>query len=146
MKSLIFTKSWIQALVVVAVVGCATACKTSVNTVGRAEPTSQRQMISDRRILTDASLNRKVWIVGLNEALTDSGLLKVQVEVFNRTRSIQRFSYRFEWFDANGMLVRSPTIGAVPCQIEGGESLFLSSLAPRIDSTDFRIKFIESKR
>jgi uncharacterized protein YcfL len=139
-------KNGLRMLLFVAVAGGATACKTSVNTVERAEPTSQRQMISDRRILTDPSLNRKVWIVGLNEALTDTGLLKVQVEVFNRTRSIQRFSYRFEWFDANGMLVRSPSIGAVPCQIEGGESLFLSSLAPRADSTDFRIKFIEGKR
>ena len=114
MKSLISLKNGLRMLLFAAIAGGAAACKTSVNTVERADPTSQRQMISDRRILTDASLNRKVWIVGLNEALTDTGLLKVQVEVFNRTRSIQRFSYRFEWFDANGMLVRSPTIGAVP--------------------------------
>ena len=56
-------------------------CKTSVNTVERAEPTSQRQMLSDKRIITDPGLNRKVWVVGVNEALTAGGLLKVQVEV-----------------------------------------------------------------
>src|ERR1041385_8653917 len=79
-----------------------TGC-TTVNTVENAQKEAPRNMVSDQRVVTDASLNRKVAIVGINTAMTPGGLLKVQVELENHTRSLQRFLYRFEWFDADGM-------------------------------------------
>ena len=78
---------------------------TTVNSVENADKQGQRQMVTDQRAITDASLGRKVSIVGVNQSMTPGGLLKVQVELQNRTRSLQRFNYRFEWFDANGMQV-----------------------------------------
>src|ERR1039458_4702126 len=75
---------------------------TTVNSVENADKQGQRQMVTDQRAITDASLDRKVSIVGVNQSMTPDGLLKVQVELQNRTRSLQRFNYRFEWFDANG--------------------------------------------
>jgi len=37
--------------------------------------------------------------------MTPGGFLKVQIELLNNTRSPQRFSYHFEWFDADGMQI-----------------------------------------
>lgn len=119
-------------------------CKTSMNTVERAEPLGQRAMLSDKRVLTDAGLSRKVYVVGVNESKTPGGFTQVQVEVLNRTRSSQTFSYRFEWFDANGMQLASPAGGMISRRIESGESVFLSSVAPVPSSQDFRLKLIES--
>jgi uncharacterized protein YcfL len=82
---------------------------TTVNTVENADKQGQRQMVTDQRAITDASLGRKVSIVGVNQSMTPGGLLKVQVELQNRTRSLQRFSYNFEWFDANGMQINNIT-------------------------------------
>ncbi len=101
-------------------------------------------MVSDQRVITDASLNRKVAIVGVNAAMTPGGLLKAQVELENRTRSLQRFLYRFEWFDANGMQVNNIISASVPEQIEGKESKFIYSVAPNPNCRDFRVKFIEA--
>jgi uncharacterized protein YcfL len=118
-------------------------CKTSVNSVENAQKTGQRQMISDQRVITDRNLAKKVSIVGVNQVMTPGGFLKVQIELLNLTRSPQRFSYRFEWFDANGMLLNSAAAPTFPDQIDGGEDKFISGQAPTPSCKDFRVKFLE---
>ncbi|MEI9962932.1 MAG: YcfL family protein [Limisphaerales bacterium] len=125
---------------VVALTGC-----TTVNTIENADKSGQREMVADQRAITDGSLGRKVSIVGVNTSQTPSGLLKVQVELLNRTRSLQRFNYRFEWFDANGMQVNNVISALKNDQIEGKESKFIFSVAPNPNCQDFRVKFIEAE-
>src|SRR5882672_25177 len=121
-----------------------TGCQTSVNTVSR-EPPAQRQMVTDKRVITDANLGRKVYVIGVAEAPTPGGVLQIQVEVWNRTGSAQRFNYWFEWFDSNGMQVNPTSTAKIPCLLEGGETRLLSSVAPTPLCKDFRVKFIEAK-
>jgi uncharacterized protein YcfL len=119
-------------------------CSNSMNSVENAQKTGQRQMISDQRAVTDTGLGKKVSIVGVNSAMTPSGFLKVQIELLNTTKSFQRFSYHFEWFDANGMQLSTLAPAEIPDQIEGGEDKFISSVAPTPACKDFRVKFIEN--
>lgn len=121
-----------------------TGCASTVNTVERAAPVGQRQMVNDKRVITDAGLNRAVRIVGVNE--TPGEHLKIQVELLNTTSSLKSFNYRFEWFDANGVLVNTPTSTYLPRQIEGKESIFISAVAPTPSAKDFRLKLLESTR
>ena len=118
-------------------------CRTSVNSIENAQKEGQRQMISDSRVITDGSLAKKVSFVGINQTMTPGGLLKIQIELLNRKRSLQRFSYQFEWFDTSGMLINNVASPTVPDQIEGGESKFISSVAPTPTARDFRVKFLE---
>ena len=139
-----------QFLLPLVVVGCATGllavsgCKTSVNSVENAQKSGQRQMVSDSRVITDGSLANKVSIVGVNQTMTPGGFLKVQVELLNKTRSYQAFSYHFEWFDASGMQMASLATGAIGSTIEGKESKFISAVAPTPVCKDFRLKLIEN--
>jgi uncharacterized protein YcfL len=119
-------------------------CTTTVNTVERAEPTGRKQMVKDKRVITDPSLERKVSVIGINEDMTPGGMLQVQVEVWNQTNSKQSFDYSFQWFDAAGMQVQPTSVALLPCTIEGQETRFLSSVAPTSRCRDFRVKFIES--
>ena len=121
------------------------SCST-VNTVERETPTGTRQPIADKRIITDATLNRKVSIVGLNEGMTNGGFLRIQIEVLNMKNSMQEFSYNVEWFDMNGMLMSSPSIVWISKQIEGRETLTITAVAPKATAKDFRIKLIENVR
>ena len=57
-------------------VGCESS-SDRVNSVERAVPVGQRQMLMDRRIIRDPGLADQVWVVGLNQAMTPTGLLKV---------------------------------------------------------------------
>ncbi|MEJ0091077.1 MAG: YcfL family protein [Limisphaerales bacterium] len=121
-----------------------TGCKTTVNSVENAQKEGQRQMISDSRVITDSGLNNKVSIVGVNTTMTPGGLLKVQVELLNKTRSYQAFNYRFEWFDASGMQLNNVASALIPSTIEGRESKFISAVAPTPACKDFRLKLIEN--
>ena len=116
---------------------------TTVNTVESAQPTAQRQMLPDKRVITDATLNRHVNILGVNAATGAGGFLKIQVDIQNRTSSLQSFTYRVEWFDENGMIINLPTASAIPRSIEGKETMSITATAPTERAKDFRIKFLE---
>ena len=117
---------------------------TTVNSVENAQKSGQRQMVADARVITDGSLAKKVAIVGVNTAMTPGGLLKVQVELLNRTRFYEAFSYHFEWFDASGMQMNSLSPAVIGSTIEGKESQFISAVAPTPACKDFRLKLIEN--
>jgi len=119
-------------------------CKTSMNSVENAQKSGHREMVSDSRVISDGSLNKKVSVVGVNQTMTPGGLLKVQVELLNRTRSYQAFNYRFEWFDANGMQMNSLSPAVIGSTIEGKESKFISAVAPTPMCKDFRLKLLEN--
>ncbi len=120
----------------------ATGC-TTVNTAENAQPVAQRQMLPDRRVITDSSLNRHVNILGINTTTGPGGFLKIQVELQNNSRFQHNFTYRVEWFDENGMLIDLPTTAALPRSIEGKETMTISATAPTDRAKDFRIKFLE---
>jgi uncharacterized protein YcfL len=128
------------AAIALAVAGC----HNSMNTVENAQKEGQRNMIADQRVVTDSGLGKAVSVVGVNTGMTPGGFLKVQVELFNRTRSLHPFSYRFEWFDQNGMQVNQSLSPVVADQIEGGESKFISAIAPTMTCKDFRLKLLEA--
>ena len=117
---------------------------TSVNTVERAQPVGERHLVSDKRVITDRTLDRAVRIVGMSEGATPDGFIKVQVEVHNTGRWKKSFSYKVEWFDASGVIVDTPASTSITRQIEGGEALFLSAVAPNATAKDFRFKFMET--
>jgi len=121
-----------------------TGCKSSMNSVENAQKTGQRQMVADQRAVTDKKLANKVSIVGVNSTMTPGGFLQVQIELLNNTRSPQNFSYQFEWFDANGMLLTALAPAEIPDVIQGGEDKFISTVAPTPACRDFRVKFIRN--
>ncbi len=138
-------KNIIQSIVPACLLFVFTSC-TTVNTVERADPVGTKQMVADKRVITDDTLKRKVSIVGVNESTTSGGFLQVQIEVLNQKNSMQDFNYRFEWFDMNGMLVNTPASVWIPRQIEGQESLFITAVAPTTTAKDFKVKFMENVR
>lgn len=122
-------------------VGC-----TTVNTVERADPVGQRQMVDDKRVITDSSLGRRVRIVGVNvDESAPGGMLKVQVEIQNTSRSRQAFNYRWEWFDAAGMIVATPMTTGTTRDVEGKENILITATAPNPRVKDFRLKLIEAR-
>ena len=119
-----------------------TGCKT-VNTLEPAQPTAQREMLSDKRVITDSTLNRRVRILGVNQAISPAGFLKIQVDLLNTTSRPQSFSYRVEWFDENAMIIELPTKTAIPRTLDGKETISITATAPTPRAKDFRIKFLE---
>ena len=57
-----------------------------------------------------------------------------------------RFNYRFDWFDAQGLPVSTPTATMVSQTIEAGQILVLTSVAPTPTAKDFRLTVQQSTR
>ena len=129
------------AAVAISVTGC-----RSVNTTQPSDRVNPPRIISDKRVVTDPSLQRRVQVVELHEAESPNGHLRVQANVLNTTRRYRTFNYRFEWFDQDGILLETPASGYRSRQIEGGESLMLVGVAPTATAKDFRLKLIEDVR
>lgn len=116
---------------------------TTVNSAQRTVPQALKNNVDITKVITDPSLKRKVQIVGINEATVSGNMLKIQVELQNRTNSYQDFHYTFDWFDVDGMLVSSPTGGWRPSGIQARESKSISAVAPTPDTVDFMLKLKE---
>ena len=119
-------------------------CKTSVNSVENAQKTGQRQMVSDQRAVTDNEPRQESFHRRRQSAMTPGGFLKVQIELLNTTRSPQRFSYHFEWFDANGMQITTLRPPRFPTRFRAAKTSSFPAMAPTPECRDFRVKFIEN--
>lgn len=131
----------LAAVILAGLVG--TGCQTTVNTVQPAQPSAEVRELVTKKIITDPSLNRRVRVVNVIASTGPTGFLTVQVDVQNVSQAAQRYTYRVEWFDENGILITLPSAGAIPRIIEGGEVQSIVVTAPTQQAKDFRIKLQE---
>lgn len=117
-------------------------CNT-VNTVTRGQPVGQPDVIADDRIITDSGLNNIAQIVRLSQSRTAADHLKIQVELFNNSRSVNSFRYRFEWLDGDGMLIEHIADNWELVTMEGKESRLITEVSPHQRAQDFRFMVIE---
>lgn len=122
----------------------ATGCATSVNTVSRAESQASPSYVNDQRVITDASLGRKVAIVSVNEGRASGDLLRIQVTLENRSSKPQAFTYKFDWISQEGMELSGPTGGWKQIQLQGRETRAVSAIATNPSAVDFRLKLREN--
>ncbi|HET6202019.1 MAG TPA: YcfL family protein [Planctomycetota bacterium] len=69
-----------------------------------------------------------------------SGVVEVQFELRNRTLREQRFDVRFEWADAAGMNVDSPSTHWTPIVLGGNEKRPVAGTAPQLDAVRCTLK------
>jgi len=121
------------------------ACST-VNTVERADPQGHKQMVSDKRIITDSSLDDYAYIAGINESIVSDNLLKIQIEIVNSSTAYRSVNYQFSWFDENGMEVSGITSPWQTLNLEGGERKYISAVATNPKAKDFTLKLLPNVR
>ncbi len=137
------------ALVLLALLPVSPGCSTrdhQVNTVENSNPAYVRHPIEDKRIVRDKGTARSVSVLNVIDGTTADGGLRVGVEVQNQRTKSFRFNYRFDWFDGQGFPVNTPTTTMVSQQLEGGQILVLTSVAPNASVKDFRLSIQESTR
>jgi uncharacterized protein YcfL len=120
-------------------------CATSVNTVSRAQPQATPDLVSDQRVITDATLGRTIGIVSVNQATVSGNLLKIQVTLINKSSKAKAFDYKFDWIAQDGMELSGPAGGWKQIQLEGKEERSISAIATRPSAVDFRLKLREVK-
>lgn len=97
------------------------------------------------RMVSNGWLNYKANIVGVREGTVNENIRKIAIDVYSDQATLQRFSYRFEWFDASGLLVPNPTSAYTSVAIQPKETITLTSVAPSPAATDWRVTFLDQK-
>ena len=135
-----------------------TACQNSVNTVENADKTMTPNTISDSRFITDSFLKRRLALQSLTTGRTADGFMRAQLEVVNvRTGALAqawsgmtgenpyKIRYRFTWFTEDGMAVNNTVLADwQDATIIPGETLFLQSVAPYKNCSDFKVSLREA--
>jgi uncharacterized protein YcfL len=115
-------------------------CHHTVNTVEVGTASSAAGEY--RWIQTDERLSEIASVVSARKTKADD-LLKVQVELMNHHSKPRKFYYRFEWLEADGMMVESPTPIWMLRTILPKETILLQAVAPNPRVADCRLKLQE---
>lgn len=102
--------------------------------------------VAFEKIITNGWLNYKANIVGVREGTVSDNLRKVAVDVYSDQATQQRFSYKFEWFDAGGIPIANPTGALTSATIQPKETITLSSVAPAPAATQWRLTLVDQKQ
>ena len=96
------------------------ACQDSVNTLENTDKTAQREYVNSQYFSTDSYCRDRITILAINKATTDSGLMKLQVQIRSNRYGFwselwsdimganpYHISYKVDWLDAKGMKVNT---------------------------------------
>jgi len=119
-------------------------CRT-VNSSQPADPQATPEVVEDERVSTDASVSASAQILAINETRLPSGLLKVQAEIYNKTRVKRTVNYRFEWVRQDGMAAHAMPAGWPSSRLFGKERKFISATATDPEAVDFRLKIVDNR-
>jgi len=119
-------------LVTAAIVGC----QRTVDTVQVGDSLGT----SYKWVQTDSGASQAFKVITARKTRTETGQLKVEVELQNIRKSYERFVYKFEWFDAKGMEISSITNDWQVRVVNGLETVTLTGIAADARVTDCRVK------
>ena len=152
MKRSILTGGFAAAIMLLA------GCQNTVNTVENADKNMTPNTISDARFVTDGFLKRRLALQSLTTGRTADGFMRAQLEVVNVRTGVfseawsditgenpYKIRYRFTWFTEDGMAVNNTVLADwQDATIIPGETLFLQSVAPYKNCSDFKISLREA--
>jgi len=120
----------------------AAGCSTPVNTIDAANPNATPTIVDSRVDIFDNNLAKRLSLVSVNEAQLGD-LLQIQATFRNRQVKPRTFAYQFQWIQQNGMVVTSPSPVWQNATVEGGQTISVSSVAPKPSVVDFRLSLRE---
>ena len=143
---------WFAAALVLA------ACQNTVNTVENADKTMTPNTVADARFVTDGFLKDRLALQSVTLGKTADGFKRVQLEVINLRTGVlsqawsgitgenpYKIRYRFTWFTEDGMAVNNTVLADWrDATIIPGETLYLQSVAPYKNCSDFKISLKEA--
>jgi uncharacterized protein YcfL len=128
-----------------AVTLCALAGCNTANTTMASGPANADGSVPFKQIVTNGWLNYKANIVSVREGIVNGDMKRVAVDVYSDQLTTQRFSYRFDWSDAQGMPVQSATASLTSVTIKPKETITLTSVAPSPQAVQWRLTFLDKQ-
>ena len=85
-------------------------------------------LVGDRINVTNAVLRRNA-----------GGFMQLHIEGYNNSYNTERFQYKVEWVDADGLVIGTKTSTWLPASAAGKSNFTIMATAPRTNAVDFRM-------
>lgn len=147
-QAILFMKKITAVIIILSMIGFFAGCRhRSVNTVSNMEVKAKITRIDSTRVDTDSYLTRRLILVDLRESKTNDGYMRVQAFFKNRVKSKYAFIYQFNWYDDQGVEVRNPDNQEwIRKVVVAGDDVTLTSIAPKRECRDFKLRLKEVKQ
>lgn len=136
--------------------GLLCSCMDPVNTAENTEKSMTPNFVPTKRVVIDGYLEGRLEYMTTNKVELPDGLLKIQVTLKSTRTGLwdwlvkgnhpYKISYRFEWFDKDGMFVNTASSVWLEKEIIPGDTIYISSVAPNQRCKDFMLKLKETKQ
>jgi uncharacterized protein YcfL len=97
------------------------------------------------QIITNGWLKSKASVVSVHEGVVNGDMKKVAVALFSDQNTQQYFSYKFEWFDSNGMPIPSATQVTTGVVIQAKDTVTVTSVAPSANAARWTLKLYDTQ-
>ena len=118
-------------------------CYSTVSNIQDSNSKLDQSGIEYNQIHTDRTLRSKVEVTRVNESFVSGNIKKVQAVVSNKSSKKLNVKYSFEWYDENGMSLRSTSSSWKLVFLNGKEEKPIQSVAPSEKAVDFKLKLKE---
>ena len=136
-------KTFAIVSVLAAVIGCKTPppYTPQVNTLTTGTVAAKVDHVDYRQVVLDGFQAQCLVVEDVRRSKTNDGYDRVEVLVKNMTNAPLRTRYRFDWQDENGVLRSDLWQDAwEKTTIAAGDNSKFTSIAPRKDCADFRLR------
>jgi hypothetical protein len=122
--------------------GCAAPAAPATTPAPAPPLPAPKQAEEIKRFIIAPELEAVLHVVSVRLIHPEGALLKIQVNLQNRTQVSQWFRYRIEWFDSDGDLLRQADRELSPWMLMAGEMSSIVATAPSPVAADFEIAFV----
>lgn len=108
--------------------GCSTS---SLESVAKTNPSI---------ILEDKSVAKWLEVENANSVIRQDGLVELEIVAKNSDSKSRIFTYKVDWYDANGFTIQSITSKWKIVQVEGKRGVIIREISPSHDVINYKLR------
>ena len=98
-----------------------------------------------KRVEFQGDLKDVLLVAGVKQSKVNEDLLKAEVRLQNLKDKEINLSYKIEWLDQNGMMIKDSSLVWFPLLIRGGESVAVQTVSTTTKAKNFHLKVQRAK-
>ena len=123
-------------------VSCA---KNKVHSISKENPSDQSLEPVMKRVEFQGDLKDVLLVAGVKQSKVNEDLLKAEVRLENLKDKEVNLSYKIEWLDQDGMMIKDSSLVWFPLLIRGGESVAVQTVSTTSNAKNFHLKVQRAK-
>ena len=145
MKNLLLSRSF-KVLIFISIPFFFSSCaKNKVHSTSKENPDDQSLEPVMKRVEFQGDLKDVLLVAGVKQSKVNEDLLKAEVRLQNLKDKEINLSYKIEWLDQDGMMVKDSSLVWFPLLIRGGESVAVQTVSTTTKAKNFHLKVQRAK-